>query len=128
MMGSGGGMGVGDWIPMTLFWVGLLILIVWLFSESFSPGRRERGADGAWQEAPEQVLDRFYASGEIDGRPITACALRCGRRARRPRSRSGVCDDTDTGGWQEASSALQQAHDELTEFTTTSEADLYGAR
>lgn len=66
MMGNGWGMGLGDWIAMTIFWVGLLILIVWLLSESVRPGRREQHADRSRQETAEQVLDRRYAAGDID--------------------------------------------------------------
>lgn len=63
MMGNGWGMGVGGWIAMTIFWVGLLVLIVWLVSRAFSPGR---SLDQPWHETPEQVLDRRFAAGEID--------------------------------------------------------------
>lgn len=66
MMGYGWGMGVGGWIAMTIFWVALLALIVWLVSRAFSPGTAQRPTGQSWQESPDQVLDRRYAAGEID--------------------------------------------------------------
>lgn len=66
MMGNGWGMGVGGWIAMTIFWVALLVLIVWLVARAFSPGSSARGVERSWQESPDQVLDRRFAAGEID--------------------------------------------------------------
>lgn len=66
MMGYGWGMGIWGWIAMTVFWVALLALIVWLVTRAFSPGRAEGGTDQPWRESPDQVLDRRFAAGEID--------------------------------------------------------------
>ena len=66
MMGYGWGMGTGGWIAMTVFWVALLALIVWLVTRTFSSGRAEGGTDQPWRESPDQVLDRRFAAGEID--------------------------------------------------------------
>lgn len=69
MMGYGFGMGAGGWIAMTIFWVGLIVLAVWLVRYMFSASsgsRGSRGEDSGWRETPEQTLDRRYAAGEID--------------------------------------------------------------
>lgn len=66
MMGYGWGMSMGGWIAMTVFWVALLVLIVWLVTRAFSPGGAERGTEQSWRESPDQVLDRRFAAGEID--------------------------------------------------------------
>lgn len=70
MMGFGWGMGVGGWIAMTVFWIGLIVLIVWLVTRAFPRGEN-RGRDyrdnvPGRDEAPEQTLDRRFAAGEID--------------------------------------------------------------
>lgn len=70
MMGYGWGMGAGGWIAMTVFWVALVTLVVWLVIRVLpgaggnrSEGRREDLAD---TETPGQILDRRYAAGELD--------------------------------------------------------------
>jgi putative membrane protein len=56
-------MGAGGWILMTVFWVGLIALLVWAISSLL--GRNEpRGGDIT--ERPEEILDRRLAGGEID--------------------------------------------------------------
>ncbi len=67
-MGYGWGMGVGGWIAMAIFWIALLGLIIWLVSRAFSPGRDqpESRVDRGWHESADQVLDRRFASDEID--------------------------------------------------------------
>lgn len=81
MDGWYGGMGAGGWIFMTLFWVALLVLIVWVGTRLF-PTRGERGDE---LERPEDVLDRRLARGEID--PETYDALREKLRAARAERR-----------------------------------------
>ena len=72
MMGGWyGGMGVGGWILMTLFWVALLALIGWAGTRLF-PTRA--GRDDGERERPEEVLDHRLARGEID--PATYDTLR----------------------------------------------------
>ncbi|WP_448062408.1 hypothetical protein [Cellulomonas hominis] len=67
MMGYGWGMGAGGWIAMTVFWVALIVLVVWLVVRAFPDGQRPSGGPhGGAQETPEQILDRRYAGGEID--------------------------------------------------------------
>ena len=70
MMGYGWGMGVGGMIAMTVFWVALVALIVWLVARTFRPGDQDRrgatGGDRSWQETSDEVLDRRFAAGEID--------------------------------------------------------------
>ena len=70
MMGYGWGMGAGGWIAMTVFWVALITLVVWLVARTL-PGagdnrRAGRPEGSAGIETPEQILDRRYAAGEID--------------------------------------------------------------
>lgn len=70
MMGWGWGMGVGGWIAMTIFWIGLIVLVVWLVVRAFpgsgDRGRGDRDDTGGWRESPQETLDRRFAAGEID--------------------------------------------------------------
>lgn len=68
MMGYGWGMGAGGWIAMTVFWVALIVLVVWLITRAFPDGQNRTGgrAGAGPHETPEQILDRRYAAGEID--------------------------------------------------------------
>jgi putative membrane protein len=70
MMGYGYGMGAGGWIAMTIFWVGLITLIIWALARALPSGdawgrdsapRRESGGGSA-----EDILDRRFAAGELD--------------------------------------------------------------
>lgn len=81
MDGWYGGMGAGGWIFMTLFWVALLVVIVWVGTRLF-PTRGERGDE---LERPEDLLDRRLARGEID--PETYDTLREKLRAARAERR-----------------------------------------
>ncbi len=69
MMGYGWGMGVGGWIATAVFGVALIALIIWLVTRAFA-GRDVRNDGGRRgfppTESPEQVLDRRYATGELD--------------------------------------------------------------
>ena len=69
MMGYGWGMGVGGWVAMAVYWVALITLIIWLVTRAFA-GRDARNDGGPRglppTESPEQVLDRRYATGELD--------------------------------------------------------------
>lgn len=63
-----GGLAPLMWVCMGLFWLGLIVLIVWLVTRLL-PGSRYGGAPPTGQgqaESPEQVLDRLFAMGEID--------------------------------------------------------------
>jgi putative membrane protein len=64
MMGYGWGMGVAGWILMVLFWVlmigAVVVLVAWLL-----PGARDPVRGGS--ETPEEILDRRFALGELDG-------------------------------------------------------------
>lgn len=73
-----GGVGVVGWLLMTLFWVGLLGVIVWAVASLF-PGRA--GGAPTAPERPEEILDRRLASGELD--PATYDDLRAKLRAAR---------------------------------------------
>jgi len=71
MMGYGFGMGAGGWIAMGVFWIGVIGLVVWLVVRAFPGSRRDDAVGGghpgvAQGETPEQLLDRRFASGEID--------------------------------------------------------------
>lgn len=68
MMGYGWGMG-GGWIAMTVFWVALMTLFIWLVTRVLAD--RDDRNDGGRRgfpptESPEEVLDRRYATGELD--------------------------------------------------------------
>lgn len=61
MMGFGMGSGM---IAMTVFWVGLVVLVIWAVSRTSTGGggRDEKPR----QETPEEILDRRYVAGELD--------------------------------------------------------------
>lgn len=62
MMGFGmsGGM-----VAMTVFWVGLLALVIWGVSRA-STGTRGGLDEKPRQETPEEILDQRYVAGELD--------------------------------------------------------------
>ncbi|WP_448072442.1 SHOCT domain-containing protein [Georgenia yuyongxinii] len=70
MMGWGWGMGAGGWIAMVVFWVAVLALIVWAVMRVFPAGGSRRSAPRA--ETPQEILDRRFASGEIDSETYRA--------------------------------------------------------
>lgn len=62
-----GGMGAIGWILMPLFWIALIALIVWAVTRLL----HARGGQGESrierrEETPQEILDRRFASGEID--------------------------------------------------------------
>ena len=66
MNGFNDGMGAGGWLLMSVFWVALIAVIVWVVAALFTQnGNRDSSARGL-AERPEDVLDRRLASGEID--------------------------------------------------------------
>jgi putative membrane protein len=66
MMGwYGGGMGVGTWMFMGLFWLVLLGVIIWAVVRLL-PARQDGHGGGVYRESPEDILDRRFARGEID--------------------------------------------------------------
>ncbi len=89
MMGYGFGMGAWGWVAMSVFWIAVLALLVWLIVRAFPDNRRDKGAGGypveprqeTRGESPEQVLDRRFASGEIDA--TTYESMRATLRANR---------------------------------------------
>lgn len=62
MMGFGMG---GGMIAMTVFWVGLVALVIWAVSRT-SPDSGGRRDEKPRQETPEEILDRRYVAGELD--------------------------------------------------------------
>ena len=73
MMGYGYGMGAVGWIVMTIFWVGLITLVIWIISRALSTGgswgdstARRGGSRDSVTESAEDILDRRFASGELD--------------------------------------------------------------
>jgi putative membrane protein len=63
MMGYGWGMGPFGWIMMGLVWFVIIGLIVWAVVALLPGTRSARGSAG---ERPEEILDRRFATGEID--------------------------------------------------------------
>ncbi len=60
------GMGAGGWILMTVFWIGLLMVIAWAIARVV-PSRNDHSHES--ERAPEkplEVLDGRLARGEID--------------------------------------------------------------
>lgn len=70
MMGYGYGMGAVGWIAMTIFWVGLITLVIWVIARVLPTGGSWGDAtprrSGAPAERAEDILDRRFASGELD--------------------------------------------------------------
>ena len=74
MMGwYGTGMGWPWWLLMGLFWLALVALVVWLVVRLATPSSppqgspRDQGPPAATPpESPLNILDRRFASGEID--------------------------------------------------------------
>lgn len=59
------GMSTGGWILMSLFWVVLIAVLVWAGARLLArPTAVDRG-EGV-SEAPEEILGRRLARGEID--------------------------------------------------------------
>ena len=70
MDGWDGGMSIGGWILMTLFWLALLAIIVFAVLRLL-PGRRDNASTGRTpgaddQDRPETILAQRLARGEID--------------------------------------------------------------
>lgn len=62
----GYGPGMGWWmIVMTLLWVGLIAAVVWAVVRLL-PDRSGRDRGEPHRESPREILDRRFASGEID--------------------------------------------------------------
>lgn len=67
MYGDGWGWGWGVMMFMPLVWIALLGVIVWAAVRLAHPGGRAH-VDGRTppRETPQEILDRRFASGEID--------------------------------------------------------------
>ena len=68
MMYGGNGWGWGVMMFMPLFWIILVGLIVWAVVQFAQPERHRTGTDSGavHRETPLKILERRYASGEID--------------------------------------------------------------
>lgn len=65
--GHMGGYAPVMWIFMLVFWVALIALVVFLAVRLFPSDRRTTGATPTGvQETPAQILDRMFATGQID--------------------------------------------------------------
>jgi len=80
MNGINDGMGAGGWLLMSVFWVALIAVIVWVVAALFTREGTRDAASGL-AERPDEVLDRRLASGEID--PATYDTLRAKLREAR---------------------------------------------
>ncbi|MEN8705872.1 MAG: hypothetical protein ABF306_07030 [Nocardioides marinisabuli] len=68
------GMGAGDWIAMTIFWLGGLTLAAWavwaLWRTAVGPHAPTRpapaGSASGTTESAADIVDRRFATGEID--------------------------------------------------------------
>lgn len=56
-----GGMGVGGWLVMLLFWGAFLGLAVWAVTRMFTPAGSSQTSDD-----PMEELERRLAAGELD--------------------------------------------------------------
>ncbi|MEP7736256.1 hypothetical protein ABKW28_01255 [Nocardioides sp. 31GB23] len=60
------GMDAGGWIAMTIFWVGLVTLVVWALWRTFAGSLAPTSPPSGAGESPEDVVDRRFAAGEVD--------------------------------------------------------------
>lgn len=85
MMWYGDGWGWSVMMLMPLLWIALLAVIIWAVVRLAGPGGHEHGpvGDGTprW-ETPQQILDRRFASGEIDAEAYTQARDRLAGRER----------------------------------------------
>ncbi len=78
------GMGVVGWLVMLLVWAGLLALIAWAVTRLvLDRGGRDRGQHHG--ETPEEILDRRFASGEIDAAAYEEARARLAGQRGKPR-------------------------------------------
>jgi putative membrane protein len=69
MYGNWGGWG---WMMlMPLLWIGLVAVIVWAAVRVAGPSTGDRAAGQPRRETPQEILDRRFASGEIDADAYT---------------------------------------------------------
>ncbi|MEV1170101.1 hypothetical protein [Nonomuraea sp. NPDC049784] len=85
MYGDGGG-----WVWMVfmpLLWIVVIGLVVWAVIRltQVASGGRYGGGGREHRESPEEVLDRRYASGEIDTDTYTEARERLAAHSPRPR-------------------------------------------
>jgi putative membrane protein len=74
MMYGGDGWGWSVMMLMPLLWITLLGVIIWAVVRLTQPGGREHGSADqgtARRESPQEILDRRFASGEIDAETYT---------------------------------------------------------
>lgn len=86
-MGFGGGWGMGGagWVLMLVVWVLLVAVIVWGVTRLL-PGSATRHADRPNRvETPEEILDRRFASGEIDAETYRTARDELAARRAEPR-------------------------------------------
>jgi putative membrane protein len=86
MYWDGGGWAWMSFMP--LVWIALIGLVVWAVVRlTHHPAGRDTGQD-RWQphrETPEEILDRRFASGEIDADTYTEAHERLAAHRARPR-------------------------------------------
>ncbi len=71
MMNWSGGMSATGWVLMSVLWVVLIVVIVWALAALL--GRNGRiGGEASISERPDEILDRRFASGEIDAQTYDA--------------------------------------------------------
>jgi putative membrane protein len=86
MYGDWGG-GWGWMMLMPLLWIALLVLIVWAVIRLAQPSGRNSGPGDHGQprrETPQEILDRRFASGEIDAEAYAQARERLAERQPRP--------------------------------------------
>lgn len=66
MNGWYGSMSAGDWVLMSVVWVALIAVVVWAVASLVSHAGRGGREQVSLAERPEEILDRRFASGEID--------------------------------------------------------------
>ncbi len=84
MNGINDGMSAGGWLLMSVLWVALIAVIVWVVAALVTRSGSGDAAGSGLAERPDDVLDRRLASGEIDAATYDAlrAKLREARSAR----------------------------------------------
>jgi putative membrane protein len=59
-------MGAGGWVLMSVFWVALVALVVWVLVRLLPTRADDHQAKDETSDTPREVLDRRLAGGEID--------------------------------------------------------------
>lgn len=82
MNGWDNGMGTGGWVMMVVLWIVLIGVILWAITRLLPSRRTDVQGHGVREpEAPQEILDRRLALGEIDTATYDALSRKLGTGA-----------------------------------------------